>query len=262
MGRYYEAIDWYEPGASPKCSNHLRGPRTTSSGSSSSLESLPFASGKAKSASASGGATRSLPGRSQRTTRNDSRPLTCSFISRTRSWIAQTVAYRGLASPIYEELGNLQGQAIALNNLGSTTTTKETGRMRSHVYERSRGPLRTHRRRHERRHGDQQHRRDPVRPGKPRRGATELFHTVRRTIDPNRIPPPVDGESPQSRPGGGHEPVASAEADELLSEAADGFHARSMHDQLRGRRRPRPYRRGRCSRRRPGAGTRGEARCG
>ena len=160
------------------------------------------------------------------------------------------MAYRGLASPIYEELGNLQGQAIALNNLGIDYYYEGDWAKALHVYERSRVLFE--------RIGDV----TSVAMATNNIGeilsdqgkldeADELFHTVRHTIDPtgNRLLSTV------SRLNLGRAAARAgrfAEADELLSEAARRI-PRDPCDQLRAGG-PRPYRRGRCSRRRPRAG--------
>ena len=83
--------------------------------------------------------------------------------------------FRGLALPIYEELGDLLGQANVLNNLGIDAYYEGRWDEALDLYERSKRGARADRRRRRRGDDHEQHRRDQVRPGLPRRRARELF---------------------------------------------------------------------------------------
>ena len=157
-------------------------------------------------------------------------------LSHTQLGSPERVAFRGLAFPIFEQLGDLQGQATALNNLGIDYYYEGDWANALHVYERSRGLFE--------RIGDvtsvgmatnnigeilsDQGKLDE---------AEELFHAVRRTIDPTgyRL------LSTLSRLNLGRAAARAgrfAEADELLSEAADGFreiHATSFEQEVHAR---------------------------
>ena len=146
------------------------------------------------------------------------------------------VAYRGLAFPIFEELGELKRQAIALNNLGIDYYYEGDWAKALDVYERSRGLFE--------RIGDV----TSVAMATNNIGeilsdqgkldeAEELFRTVRQTIDPT-------GYlllSTLSRLNLGRAAARAgrfAEADELLSEAAEGFreiHAASFEQEVHAR---------------------------
>ena len=72
-------------------------------------------------------------------TRSSSRTHTCSCTSCTPSrGQPERAAFRGLALPIFEDLGDLKGQAIALNNLGIEAYYDGEWALALDVYERSR----------------------------------------------------------------------------------------------------------------------------
>ena len=157
-------------------------------------------------------------------------------LAHTQLGSPERVAYRGLALPIFEELGELKRQAIALNNLGIDYYYEGDWARALDCYERSRGLFE--------RIGDvtsvamatnnigeilsDQGRLDE---------AEELFRAVRETIDPtgHRL------LSMLSRLNLGRAAARAgrfAEADELLSEAAEGFreiHAASFEQEVHAR---------------------------
>ena len=148
----------------------------------------------------------------------------------------ERVAFRGLASPIFEDLGDLQGQAIALNNLGIDYYYEGDWANALYVYELSRGLFE--------RIGDV----TSIAMATNNIGeilsdqgklaeAEELFNEVRDTNDAsgNRLLSTV------SRLNLGRAAARAgrfAEANELLSEAAEGFreiHATSFEQEVHAR---------------------------
>ena len=79
----------------------------------------------------------------------------------------ERAALRGLALPIYEELGDLLGQANVLNNLGVDAYYEGRWQEALDLYEQQQGAARADRRRRRRGDDHEQHRRDQVRPGLP-----------------------------------------------------------------------------------------------
>lgn len=148
----------------------------------------------------------------------------------------ERVAFRGLALPIFEELGDLKRQATELNNLGIDLYWEGEWARALDVYERSRALFE--------RIGDV----TSVAMARNNIGeilsdqgrldeAEKLFHEVRVDIDPTGH----RGLSLMSRLNLGRVAARAGrfdEADELLQEAADGFreiHAGSFEQEVRAR---------------------------
>ena len=111
-------------------------------------------------------------------------------IAHTATGHPDRAAFRGLALPIYEELGDLLGQAHVLNNLGIEAYYDGRWDEALDLYERSKAGAVADRRRRQRRARREQHRRDPQRPGQARRG------DVRCSRRPARSRPAPAGSSP------------------------------------------------------------------
>ena len=96
----------------------------------------------------------------------------------------ERAALRGLALPIYEELGDLLGQANVLNNLGVDAYYEGRWQEALDHYDQQQGAARADRRRRRRGDDHEQHRRDQVRPGLPETAAglaeeaREVFETA------------------------------------------------------------------------------------
>jgi len=148
----------------------------------------------------------------------------------------ERVAFRGLAVPIFENLGDLQGQAIALNNLGIDYYYEGDWANALYVYEGSRVLFE--------RIGDvtsiamaTNNIGEILSDQGKLEEAEQLFNEVRDTIDPTgyRV------LSMLSRLNLGRAAARAgrfAEADELLSEAAEGFreiHATSFEQEVHAR---------------------------
>jgi len=157
-------------------------------------------------------------------------------LAHTQLGSPERVAYRGIAFPIFEELGELKRQAIGLNNLGIDYYYSGDWARALDVYERSRALFE--------RIGDV----TSVAMATNNIGeilsdqgkldeAVELFRTVRETIDPTgyRV------LSSLSRLNLGRAAARAgrfAEADELMHEAAEGFreiHAASFEQEVHAR---------------------------
>ena len=236
MGRYYEAIDWYNQG--------LAEVQGLPAGQAYDKLRLELEFGIAAICFRQGEVSECI----RRCTEvvagalavDDQEQLANSYmllhLAHTQLGSPEREAYRGLAFPIFEELGDLKGQAIALNNLGIDYYYEGDWANALHVYERSRVLFE--------RIGDvtsvgmatnnigeilsDQGRLDE---------AEELFREVRDTIDPTgyRL------LSTLSRLNLGRAAARGgrfAEADELLSEAAEGFreiHATSFEQEVHAR---------------------------
>ena len=157
-------------------------------------------------------------------------------VAHTQLGSPERVAFRGLALPIFEDLGDLQGQAIALNNLGIDYYYEGDWANALHVYERSRGLFE--------RIGDvtsiamaTNNIGEILSDQGKLADAEELFIEVRDTIDPTgyRLLSTV------SRLNLGRAAARAgrfAEADELLREAAEGFreiHATNFEQEVHAR---------------------------
>ena len=157
-------------------------------------------------------------------------------LAHTQLGSAERAAFRGLAFAIFENLGDLQGQAIALNNLGIDYYYEGDWANALHVYERSRGLFE--------RIGDvtsiamaTNNIAEILSDQGKLADAEELFLEVRDSIDPTgyRL------LSTLSRLNLGRAAARAgrfAEAEELLSEAAEGFreiHATSFEQEVHAR---------------------------
>jgi class 3 adenylate cyclase/tetratricopeptide (TPR) repeat protein len=157
-------------------------------------------------------------------------------LAHTQLGSAERAAFRGLAFAIFENLGDLQGQAIALNNLGIDYYYEGDWANALHVYERSRGLFE--------RIGDvtsiamaTNNIGEILSDQGKLADAEELFLEVRDSIDPTgyRL------LSTLSRLNLGRAAARAgrfAEAEELLSEAAEGFreiHATSFEQEVHAR---------------------------
>ena len=157
-------------------------------------------------------------------------------LAHTQLGSPERAAYRGLAFPIFEELGDLKGQAIALNNLGIDYYYDGDWANALHVYERSRllferiGDVKSV--------GMATNNIGEILSDQGKLDEAEaLFHDVRKTIDPT-------GDrllSMASRLNLGRAAARAgryAEAEELLGEAAEGFreiHATSFEQEVHAR---------------------------
>jgi len=236
MGRYYEAIDWYNQG--------LAEVEQLPAGPAYDKLRLELEFGIAAVCFRQGEVSECI----RRCTEvvagalavGDQMQLATAYmllhLAHTQLGSPERVAYRGLAFPIFEELGELKRQAIALNNLGIDYYYEGDWARAVDVYERSRGLFE--------RIGDV----TSVAMATNNIGeilsdqgkldeAEELFRTVRQTIDPTgyRL------LSTLSRLNLGRAAARAgrfAEADELLSEAAEGFreiHAASFEQEVHAR---------------------------
>jgi class 3 adenylate cyclase/tetratricopeptide (TPR) repeat protein len=157
-------------------------------------------------------------------------------LAHTQLGSAERAAFRGLAFAIFENLGDLQGQAIALNNLGIDYYYEGDWANALHVYERSRGLFE--------RIGDvtsiamaTNNIGEILSDQGKLADAEELFLEVRDSIDPTgyRL------LSTLSRLNLGRAAARAgrfAEAEELLREAAEGFreiHATSFEQEVHAR---------------------------
>jgi tetratricopeptide (TPR) repeat protein len=235
-GRYYEAIDWYNQGLAEVEQLHA--------GAVYDKLRLELEFGIAAVCFRQGEVTECI----RRCTEvvagalaiGDQMQLATAYmllhLAHTQLGSPERVAYRGLAFPIFEELGDLKGQAIALNNLGIDYYYEGDWARALDVYGRSRALFE--------RIGDV----TSVSMATNNIGeilsdqgkldeAADLFREVRETIDPTgyRL------LSTLSRLNLGRAAARAgrfAEADELLSEAADGFreiHAASFEQEVHAR---------------------------
>ena len=114
-------------------------------------------------------------------------------------------AFRGLALPIYEELGDLRGQANVLNNLGIEAYYEGRWDEALDLYRRSRETRERIGRRRRRGHDHEQHRRHRVGSGALRRGRAGLPRRARRVPRrglPARQPRRDEQPRPPRRPRG------------------------------------------------------------
>ncbi len=181
MGRYADAIRWYSRGLRrPSSPRRARADARRRSSSSIASAQARFRQGAFARLHpplrrrSSGGAAMPTTGRPRAGVRASAPRRTRMLGSPDRA------AFRGLALPLHEELGDLNAQATDLNNLGIDAYYEGDWTKALDLYERSRGL-------HERigdvthtAHDVDQHRRDPLRPGPLLEEAEELFGQVVR----------------------------------------------------------------------------------